>query len=79
MTTMQLVETKILELNREELYILLERVKHSLNTYKLEFTSNREKVLLSAAKLKDKKLFNDIKDPVLWQKNLKDEWRVSSR
>ncbi len=40
---------------------------------------NREKVLLAAAKLKNKNLFDDIKDTVRWQKNLKDEWRVSSR
>ncbi|MBP7282343.1 MAG: hypothetical protein KBA66_12250 [Leptospiraceae bacterium] len=75
MTTMQLVEMKIQELNREELFFLLERVKHSLENYKLEFTSNRDKVLLSAAKLKNKNLFKEIKNPVEWQKNLRDEWR----
>jgi hypothetical protein len=75
MTTFQLVETKIQELNREELFMLLERVTHSLKNYKLEITSNREKVLLTAAKLKNNNLFKDIKDPVEWQKKMRDEWQ----
>jgi len=75
MTTMQLVEAKIQELNREELFFLLERVKHSLENYQVGFTANRDKVLLSSAKLKNINLFKDIKNPVEWQKNLRDEWQ----
>ncbi|HRG76544.1 MAG TPA: hypothetical protein PLX69_18435 [Leptospiraceae bacterium] len=41
MTAMQLVETKILELNwEEELHILLERVKHSLNIIRSDWFSD---------------------------------------